>query len=373
MRILLISMLFLAGTCAFAEEVETQELISDSSPQPEGSQPEESQSEAEYLLPQPLTAGLRLGFPSYVFSLSVEPIGSQTEKETNVDYSPAPGSELTLSAGYGKYALSWKRPLPQSNGNQNTYGKSTYNDFKLEYAHEQVAISAFHQKYQGFYTDLSGQNGSYVRSGFGDTGTTEIPPRSPSVSAPADIQKRADIEAQHIGLIGYYAMPILEEDTQSFLLAFRNGPKRPRHGFGLDFLTNGSYDYAKVRGEQPFIPGKRVATFGSGATLRGIRMHSVGSAAGVASSYVLENRRTYFDGIFLLGAGLQSQKSEFLEAANSKLTFVGSVHLKFGISHKGDTHTLGMHLAVDNWSAKTRNLRFNSSNLALEFGYMLSI
>jgi Domain of unknown function (DUF4421) len=363
MKSLCLLFLLLAGTGARADGTTAA-----------GQSTAESEDEQHTLLEQPVTLGATLGFPNHLFSLGV--LGAGDDRLKNIDYSPPQVSDLTLTAGYGVALLSWSFPMPQSSQGRQTYGKTKYNDFKFELGSERAAASLYFQSFSGFYTDLNGNTGNFARIGSGSgssasSGTEES--FGGSSAAPPDILKRPDIRSKHYGTIGWYAIPLGSEGAQAFDISFKTLPRRPHPGFDWNLIGNALVDRATVNGSSPLVPEKKAQLFGRGASLTGVDLTTAGVGAGVAGSYVFDSGAYYLDGLFLYGGGAQRQRTQFTDDFRWTTAYADNVNLRFGLNYKTEWSEAGLHFWVNTLGSRVSDLRFNSSNMALELSYQRTI
>ncbi len=334
---------------------------------------------SRYWLDEPVTLSAAFGVPNHVFSVSVDEKNAQNDKQKNVDYSPPQATDLTLLAGYGFFHFAWKFALPQSAGSKSTYGKSTYDDFSLEFGRNRLAASIYNQNFRGFYTDLNGNTGNYSRIGRGSTSESSdksdssFANSSSQPSAPQDILKRSDISSKHYGAIAWYALPLAGEDAQAFQITFNTLYGSPSPGFSFDMVTNFFYDYAQIHGGSPFVPEKKAESFGNGAFLQGVDMHSAGAGLGFATSYVFEPGKFFLDAMLTYGGGAQRQHLFFAGDSYWKTAYVDNFNMKMGLNFRNDRQQAGLHFWVNDVGSKVSEVRFNSSNMAIELGYQHTI
>jgi|GEM_PF-6105233 len=354
MRYTLVLSLLMLSTFAFAavEEVAPGELLS------------------RYWLEDPLTISTTFGVPNHVFSLSAD---GSSSAQNSIDYSPPQATDFTLAIGYGQFNFSWKQPLPQSSGSKNQFGRSTYNDFCFEWGRNRFATSLYHQNFNGFYTDLNGNTGNFARIGSGGSNDSSSPSRDTpsSFAVPQDIVKRGDISTKHYGAIVWYAFPLVGENAQAFQLSFRSIIDTPSPGFNFDLVTNLFYDYATVNGSEPFVPAKRSSSFGRSARLQAVETHSGGTGIGFAASYAF--KYLFVDGMFLYGGGAQRQHLSFSDDQNWNTSYVDNVNMKTGVGFRMNKHQAGLNFWVNSMGSKVSDVRFTSSNMAVELGYQITI
>jgi hypothetical protein len=328
---------------------------------------------SRYWLEEPVTLAATIGLPNHLFSVSVDDKSSGSDKQKNVDYSPPQATDLTLLAGYGFFHFAWRFALPQSASSKSAFGKASYDDFSLEFGRERVAASLYYQRFGGFFTDLNGNTDNYSRIGGGATNEPASSTSAAASAPPQDILKRPDISTKHYGAIAWYAVPVRGEGAQAFQIALGSLAGRPDPGFNLNLISNVFYDYAQIYGTLPFVPEKKAAVFGHGASLQGVDMHSLGAGVGMATSYVFESTRFFLDGLLTYGGGAQRQHTVFADDSAWSTVYVDNVNMKMGLNYRNDRQRAGLHFWVNDISSRVRDVRINSSNMAVELGYQHTI
>ncbi|MGZ3734935.1 MAG: hypothetical protein ACXVB9_20890 [Bdellovibrionota bacterium] len=324
---------------------------------------------SRYWLEEPLTLGATVGLPSHLFSLS----GSGTGKDKNLDFSPPQATDLTLTGGYGPFQFSYKLPVPQSAYSRSTYGRVSYTDFSFEFGRDRLAASVYYQDFSGFYTDLNGNTGNFSRVGPAEPDTSASTSASSSTTAPPDILQRPDIRTRHYGAVAWHSVPLKGEGDQAFKISFHTIYGKPDPGFNLDLVNSLFYDRAQAHADFAFVPAAKAATFGNGASLTGVDSHSAGAGVGLASSYVFESGTIFLDGLFLYGGGVQRQLAEYVSDHRWRTAYVDNVNLRTGVNYRGDHSQAGFHFWVNTLGSPVGDVRFNSSNLALELSYLRTI
>lgn len=327
---------------------------------------------SRYWLEDPLTISTTFGVPNHVFSISAD---GSSDTQKNIDYSPPQATDFTLAIGYGQFNFSWKQPLPQSSGSKNQYGRSTYDDFSFEWGRNRFATSLYYQTFSGFYTDLNGNTGNFARIGSGggssNDSTSFRDSTASSASTPPDIVKRGDINTRHYGAIAWYAFPLVGENAQAFQLTFRSIIDTPSPGFNFDLVTSLFYDYARVNAGGPFVPAKRSTNFGRGARLQALETYSGGTGVGFAMSYAFKH--FFMDGMFLYGGGAQRQQATFSDDKTWNTAYVDNVNMKTGFGFRMNQHQAGLNFWVNSVGSRVSDVRFTSSNMAIELGYQITI
>lgn len=299
--------------------------------------------------------------PSSEFLLSIdEGRESLGNPEKRIQYIPSATSNVGLALRAFGLGVHYKTEIFKKDSSRvQKYGKSQFNDLKVEYDFGLFGIKTHYQKYKGFYADLNSLTGTTISSGASKSSDSN------QVDLREDIIIREDIKSLNWGGELFKNWTVIDPYKKSAL--FQTGEEFP---IGFDFKINLNYSRFNIEGSSPFIPAQRRENFGPKATLSRVGYHRIGTDFGLHWKWYF-GPKAHFDMGFKLGPGLTTT-SGYYESGKVRETDT-STHFAFntGFVFEGETHQFKLGFDLENWNTKLDIIQLDviSYWLTIQYGF----
>jgi hypothetical protein len=303
-----------------------------------------------------------LEIPSQAFLISTDQGRvDQAKVDQRISYSPTFGMNLGVKLGYRATSLSISKRVNFSTASsREIYGDTDFMDMRFGYQiSKTLRIETYYQDYQGFFADLSGQQGLQLSFGNGVVSSSSI--------LEPKIINRPDLEALNYGAKlqhSFNLMPLLRAGATPEQI-------ESSEAWNIFWLSQAYYNRIRMMGSKALVPSESSGAFSPIADLSEFWTHSLGLGTGLGAEVLMT--KTFAMGFeVLLALGLQKQSQIFLTEQHSGLATSSAMNSKMFLDWRGQLQSFRIHLNWDLFSSRYRDIHFDTSNLGLTIAYSRS-
>lgn len=247
----------------------------------------------------------------------------------DLTYSPAFNPITSLRVGYENYGLTYSKRLELSQL------KSHEDELRLgQYVPTRnLFAEVYYHAISGMQTDLM-----------------------TAQETPSRVIERPDVRYRNIGAQFVGTLPLNNSGKTTLLENLHGHFKMPESENGdFELLAGGNVGYYSMRGDAPFVPTERQASYGAGSSLSAVRSTNLGVGVGLGYTYGIADTHAFVASI-LGGPSLSWARAQFDNDMDRSLRFGFYMNSRFGYLYQGKRSQFGADIAFDAWNLEAREM-----------------